>query len=92
MMVLMTITMHEEHVLVRACQEDEHRKDHVDKVEERADVATENAAIRARFYHSIRVHLTCSLSSTHLFRRKTLDASIALSSMFDLICHDVLPS
>ena len=78
---------HEEHVLVRARQEDEHRKDHVDKVEERADIATEDTAVRARFYGSIRIHLACNL-----FRRKTLDASIALSSMFNLIRHDVLPS
>ena len=83
---------HEEHVLVRARQEDEHRKDHVDKVEERADIATEDTAVRARFYGSIRIHLACNLSGTHLFRRKTLDASIALSSMFNLIRHDVLPS
>ena len=83
---------HEEHVLVRARQKDEYRKNHIDKVEERADIATEDTAVRARFYGSIRIHLACSLSGTHLFRRKTLDASIALSSMFDLIRHDVLPS
>ena len=57
---------HEQHVLVRAGEQHEHRQDHVDGVEQRADVLPHDLAHGARLHVHVGVHVAARHALGHL--------------------------